>query len=212
MQTELWRRIAGGALIAAGVMTVVFWFVSPSAADPQASRDAAYYAAVSSPRYMLINLGFVGLIVLNSIGLMGLGQRLNTTSSTLAFLMALIGTVLFVAAGVFQGVVAPALAANPATQAWLRPDSALANGPLGAVFAGTGLIFAIGYVWLGLDRALKKHAPRHAWALLAVSAPILGLSPLMPLWLRMLGCAGYGLALVLLGRSLWSSPIREQEP
>ena len=138
MSIEKLVRLSGIAALLCGLATVLFWFLHPSAADPQAPHDAAFFAAVQEPRFQAVFLLFTTLILL-SLGL------------------------------------------------------------LGALFAGTGLSFAAGYLLLGIAMLRTQVFPKGAAILLMLGAPVLGLSPLMPLWARIVGCIFWGSGNIWLG-------------
>jgi hypothetical protein len=115
----------------------------------------------------------------------------------IGFLAAFLGTAMFLASGVFQCGVAPVLASNPATRPLLELDGPLLGGLLGMLFAGTGCLFALGYLMFGVTMLRTRVFPKGAAVLLMLGSPVLGLSPLMPLWARVLGCLCWG------GGNLW---------
>jgi hypothetical protein len=202
MSIEKLVRMSGIAALLCGLATVLFWFLHPSAADPQAPHDAAFFAAVQEPRFQAVFLLFTALILLSLLALAGYYVRLRESAGTfglVAFLISFFATAMFVASGVFQAAVAPALAANAVTQQLLRPDGPLLTGLLGALFAGTGLSFAAGYLLLGIVMLRTRVFPRGAALLLMLGAPVLGLSPLMPLWARIVGCVCWGSGNIWLG-------------
>lgn len=202
MSTNKLIRLSGIAAMLCGLATAVFWFVHPSAADPRAVHDAAFFAAVQSPAFVSVFLLFVALILASLLALIGYYVRLFATSGIaglISFLVAFVGTAMFLASGVFQCGVAPVLARSPATRLLLEPAGPLLGGILGLLFAGTGCTFALGYLLLGITMLRTGVFPGWAAVLLMLGAPVLGLSPLMPLWARVLGCLCWGAGNLWLG-------------
>lgn len=202
MSTNKLIRLSGIAAMLCGLATAVFWFVHPSAADPRALHDATFFAAVQSQSFVGVFLLFVALILASLLALVGYYVRLVATAGIaglIAFLLAFVGTAMFLASGVFQCAVAPVLAHSPATRPLLEPDGALLGGLLGLLFAGTGCTFALGYLLLGISILRTRVFPGGAAVLLMLGAPVLGLSPLVPLWARVLGCLCWGAGNLWLG-------------
>ncbi|HEX9941227.1 MAG TPA: hypothetical protein VGG03_04365 [Thermoanaerobaculia bacterium] len=196
-RTNLFRW-SGLANIVAGVLTALFWFVHPGLDDP---RNALL------GRWMYVNTGFITLIVLLLWGLTGLYLRQVERSGLLGFLgyvLGFIGLALFVGLGTFDAYVVPVLTADASSL--LGDTGALMQGALGKYAPITGLTFALGYVLFGIATFRAGVFPRWAAVLLALSAPILGMSPLMPAAVRLVGCIIYGVANIALGYSLWSAP------
>lgn len=195
-------RSSGAAAVLCGVLTIAFWFIHPSAADPRAPHDDAFFAALQGARFRAVFLVFVALLLLSLLSLVGFYARLRQAGGRLGllgFVLSLVGTAMFVASGVFQSAVAPVLAGSGATRQLLAEDGPLLGGLLRALFAATGLTFAAGYVLFGLSMLRSGALPRGAAVLLMLGAPVLGLSPLMPLPVRMLGCLCWGAGNVWLG-------------
>ena len=202
MPTEKLVRLSGLAAVLCGLATVIFWLIHPLAADPKAPHDAAFFEALQGARFPAVFLLFVALLLLSLVALVGYYCRLHRVGGLVGlcgFLLSLGGTAMFIASGVFQCGVAPVLAGSAATRGLLAPDGPLLGGLLGMLFAGTGLCFALGYILLGLAILRTQVLPRGAAVLLMLGAPVLGLSPLMPLWARLLGCAFWGAGNVWLG-------------
>lgn len=213
MTTDQALRSSAVAAAGCGLLTVLFWFLHPSAGDPHAPHDAAYWAALASGRFMAVNVSFLCILLLSLFALLGAYVRLMTRAGTLGalgFVLAFVGTALFIGAGFFQGFIMPALGADPATRPLLEMSGPLLGGPLGQAFAGGGMIFAAGYVLFGIAVARSRVLPAGVGLLWALSSPILGLSPLMPLWARTLGSVAWGLANLWLGVALWTGA--DQEP
>jgi hypothetical protein len=80
----------------------------------------------------------------------------------------------------------------------------LLGGPMGILFAITGVCFAIGFVLFAVATMRAKVFPLVAAVLLLLGAPVLGLSPLMPVIARTIACLLFGAANIWLGWVLWS--------
>jgi hypothetical protein len=190
-------RWSGLANVVAGVMTALFWFVHPGLDDP---RNALL------GRWMYANTGFITLIVLLMWGLTGLYLYQSGKSGGLGlagYVLGFIGLALFVGLGTFDAYVVPVLTAD--ASGLLGDTGALMQGALGKYAMTTGLTFALGYVLFGIASFRSGLFPRWAAACLALSAPILGMSPLMPAPVRLVGCIIYGAANAALGWTLWST-------
>jgi hypothetical protein len=69
--------------------------------------------------------------------------------------------------------------------------------------AVTGFTFLTGYVLLGIATLRAGVYPKWMALCLFLSAPVLGLSPLMPHLARIIGCLVFGIANVGLGWRNW---------
>jgi hypothetical protein len=210
MHRETLIRASGLAAIICGGLTILFWLLHPVAGDPSASHNDAYWQALTSGRYAAVNASFLVIIVTSLLALPGVYARQHDAAGRYGFagyVLAFIGTALFIGPGVFQAFVAPVLAADPATRPLLEQSGPLLSSPLAAVFAGGGMTFALGYILFGISIARAGRLPRAAGVMLALSSPILGLSPLMPLWARATGSAIWGLANLWLGYVLMSASV-----
>jgi hypothetical protein len=199
-----YSKFRGIAAIICGFLTAIFWFLHPASADPTAPHDSEFWDAIQSGRYSGVNALFILILLFNLFALTGFYAQNREKGGYLAFfgfLLAFIGTSLFVGAGIFQAFVAPVLAKAENTRSLLEQSGPLLNGPLGAIFASTGMIFALGYILMAVSM-LRTKVFTTLGAVLLFSAPILGLSPLMPLPVRIVGCLAYGAAHIILGRQL----------
>jgi hypothetical protein len=198
-------RLSGIPAMLCGLLTAVFWFLHPMAADPKAAHDAAFWAAMQTTTYTAVNGMFVAVLVLCLFGLVGLYARQVERAGVLGlvgFLFGFTGTALFIGAGVFQAFVAPSLAVSEATRPLLEPDGPLFKGPLTPLFAGGGMCFAIGFALFAIATLLAKVLPKRPAILLMLSSPILGLSPMMPYAARAAGSFVFGVAFLWLGWAL----------
>lgn len=189
-------RLCGMANLLAGLLTALYWFLHPGLSDP---------AAVLGRRWMMVNTMFVVLLLLNLLGLVGLYGRQSERAGVLGFvgfLLSFFAVALFVGAGVFDAYIHPVLKAHAATL--LEPSGPLFAGPMAALFGIAGVGFALGFVLLAVATIRAGVFSRLAAALLLLSAPILGLSPLMPITVRMIGSVVFGVANMWLGYAVWS--------
>jgi hypothetical protein len=203
-----WNRLMGAFGMISGALTVLFWPLHPVAADPHAPRGAAYWDAVQSGRFVAVNGMFLAIILTSLLALVGFAAKQSKGAGRLGMaggVLAFLGTALFIGPGVFTAFMLPALAASEATRLLLANDGPLLGGPMGGVFAAGGITFAVGYVLFGVATARAGVLPRAAGWMLVVSSPILGLSPLMPLWARAAGSTVWGAAILWLGFTLWRS-------
>ena len=183
----------GLANILAGLGTALYWFLHPG------------LDAVVSTRWMMVNTMFIGTLVLTLIGLIGLYGRQSDKTGVLGFIgfmLAFVSTSLFVGAGVFDAYVNPVLTAH--AKELVDPKGPLLGGPMGIVFAVTGICFALGFVIFAVSTIRAKVFPAFAAVMLLLGAPVLGLSPLMPVPARMIACVVFGMANIWLGYVLWS--------
>lgn len=199
-RTDLFRW-SGWANLVAGLLTAVFWFVHPGLDDPTKALLG---------RWTYVNTGFILLIVLFLWGLTGLYLRQVERSGFLGFLgyvLAFAGSALFVGLGAFDAYVVPALTAG--STGLLGEQGALFQGALGRYAMTTGMTFALGYVLFGIATFRSRAFPRWAAVCLALSAPILGTSPLQPAMVRLAGCIVFGVANMALG---WANANARETP
>ena len=183
----------GLANILAGLGTALYWFLHPG------------LDAVVSRRWMMVNAMFVGVLVMTLIGLIGLYGRQSEKAGALGFigfLLSFVSTSLFVGAGIFDAFINPVLTER--AKELVDPKGPLMGGPMGMVFAMTGVCFALGFLLFAIATIRAKVFPVLAAVMLLVGAPVLGLSPLMPVIVRTLACLIFGAANIWLGYVLWS--------
>jgi hypothetical protein len=189
-------RWSGLANLVAGALTAVFWFAHPGLENP---------ANALLPRWGYVYTGFIALLVLFLWGLTGLYLRQLDRLGALGFagyVLGFIGNAFFIAAGAFSAYAVPALTRDAA--ALVADQGPLLAGALGSFFMVTGLAFAVGYVLFGIASARAGVFPAWQAICLAVSAPVLGLSPVMPPLARILGCLLFGVVNMTLGWANWS--------
>lgn len=195
-------RWSGLANMSAGLLTAVFWWIHPGLEDPSNALKPLWMGS-----YML----FVALIILFMWGLTGLYLRQSEPAGLLGlvgYLLGFIASAFFVGAGAFDAFVTPAL--RTGATAMLEPDGPLMAGALGKYFMVTGLSYATGYVLFGIATLRAGVFPKWMAALMILSVPVLGLSPLMPPLARIVGCAVFGAANIGLGYENWSGGARQR--
>lgn len=189
-------RISAAAGCLGGALTIIYWWIHPPAEET---------AKALLPSWQIMSTLFIPLVICLQLGLTGLvvrsGSRLPTPGRV-GFLLAFAGLGCYVGVGTFDAFLVPYLLQE------LQPELVAMSGPLlsgalGTFFKVTGLVFSAGYILLSIGLIRAGEGPR--WALWAwiPSAPILGFSPLVPHWLRIVGCGIFGLAHVVLGYDLW---------
>lgn len=189
---------SGVAAIITGLLTIIFWFIHP---DPSLTDIAARTTEQWRFAYTL----FITLIILNLFALIGMYVRQMNERRVLNFLgffLSFIGTAIFVGAGVIDGYVSSVLALDPITIPLIGMEGPLFEA-VGPLFLVGGISFALGFILFGLAILLGSRLPRWSGLLLIVSAPILGMSPMMPELARTIGSVIYGIAFVWIGVSLW---------
>jgi hypothetical protein len=205
-EKKLPDRVFGYSAILGGIMTALFWFLHPSAADPNAAHDVNYWAAMASNQFAGANFMFVVILVLSLIAIIGIHEKFRSEAghvTVFGFLLGFTGTALLIAGASFNAFIAPILASSEATRPLLETDGPVFGGPFAGMVALGGICFGLGYVVLGykIFRGLSR-LPKYSGLMLLVSSPILGLSPLMPLALRTIGSVVWGAANVWIGIQL----------
>lgn len=192
-------RWGGLANIISGAITAVFWFAHPG-------RDAL--SPETAGRWMAVNGAFILVLVACLLGLTALYARQHDrvgALGALGFVAAFVGSALFIGAGTLDTFVAPVLSAE--APALLALDGPLFGGPIGGLFGAAGLLFGLGFVAFCVATARAGVLPAIPAVMVALGSPILGLSPLMPLTARIIGCALFGAGSVWLGLALWRRPV-----
>jgi hypothetical protein len=191
--------ISFGAIVSiiAGILTIAFWFFHP---NPDLSNLGARLLPGWSNSYAT----FILIIVLTLFALPV--QYLSAWKEFkglgfVSFILAFIGTALFVGAGFIDAYVTPVLAQSDATRFLLAMDSSLFKTLIPTLMFG-GIAFAIGYVLFGVSVIRSKKFSLWIGILFILGAPVLGLSPLMPAIARTLGSIVWGIANVWMGISL----------
>jgi len=194
----------GYSAIICGVLTSFFWLAHPVDADPTALQNEAFWNAVRSSRYILIQSIFIIILVFNLFSVIGIKVLLSDRYYTLVsigFVLSMTGLGMFFGGGAFQAFIVPAIAESQSFHPLLDPDGPLLGGSLGLYLALTGMVFSVGYILFAIAFLRSGDFPKYIGILL-LATPILGLSPLMPLIVRVIGCAAYGMAHVSIGYQL----------
>jgi hypothetical protein len=205
-----WRVAAVAALIAA-LAAAIFWPIHPLGwGHPGDPHDAAWVAAVTSPAYSLAYDLLILMVVACAVALSALTPVLAPMLTPragrwLVWLLPLwlLGFVLLASAGVFNAHVAPALAADAATQAFLDLHGPLLGGPLHGVFAIGGLLFAVANIVLAAVMARAKLFELPFAAALAIGAVGIGLHPMLGPVLRSIGFGLFALSYLRLAVACW---------
>jgi hypothetical protein len=208
---KTFQRLAGAAALIAAIAAALFWPVHPLAwAHPGDPHDAAYFNAVVSGRYtvaydllivmMLASATLYAAIV--PLLVLRVGRWLVWSLP-----LALLGYVLMAAAGVFNAHIAPALAADPATQGFLDLRGPLLGGALHGVFAIGGLLFAAANIALAVVLERGKLFEFPFAAALTVGAIGIGLHPMLGPVLRSVGFGLFALAYLRLAVACWRRTI-----
>lgn len=203
---SFWRLAAAAAVIAA-LAAAIFWPIHPLGwGHPGDPHDAAWFAAVNSPAYSFAYDVLILMVVACAVVLSALTPLLAPrVGRWLVWVLPLwlLGLTLLASAGVFNGHVAPALAANPATQAFLDLRGPLLGGPLHGVFAIGGLLFAAANIVLATVLERSKVFEFPFAAALAVGAIGIGLHPMLGPVLRSIGFGLFALAYLRLAVACW---------
>jgi hypothetical protein len=201
------RRLAGASALIAAIAAVLFWPIHPLAmAHPGDPHDAAYFAAVSSSRYMLAYDVLILMSVASAVGYAALTQLLAPRAGRwlIWFLpLPLLGFSMLASAGVFNAHIAPALAADPATQDFLALRGPLLGGALHGVFAIGGLLVAAANIVLAVVLERRRLFEFPFAAALAIGAIGIGLHPMLGPILRSVGFGFFALAYLRLAVACW---------
>lgn len=200
-------RWSGLALMGAGVAFAIFMTLHPydALAGSHGPHEDTWVPAHA--------FHFVGAL-LALLGLNGLYVRQRQASGRLGFvgfLLAFIGTAMFVGTGMITAFVWPVIAeTNPA---FVDADGPMFEDPLTqfAVQATYGFLI-VGFVVLAVATFRARVFPRWAALVLGLGIVLFGVpvDPVgpVPWFVRIVGAFVFGLALVVLGARLWS----EREP
>ena len=140
--------------------------------------------------------------VLALFGLVGLYGRLKDRTGWLGligFVLAFVGTSLFVGLGMIAEFIVPVLAVS-------APPLLDPAGPLGAsspLFPLTFLPFLVGYILLGIATLRAGVLPRWSGLLLIIAAVLFALP--VPWPVPVAGAIAYGAGLIWLGSALWGA-------
>ena len=193
-------RLGGLALCLGGLAATLFVLL----AAPEGGFIGAHlpHQATWMPAHSLHALA--GLLLL--FGVVALYATRAAAAAWLGlagFLLAFVGTALYLVTGVLTAFVMPLLA-SVAPSALEVGGALLASLPLLLIFLGSGLLMLVGYTMLAVDALRAGMLPRPAsWAVLV--GAVLGNVPAMP-WPALIAAdALWGLGLAWWGSALWAS-------
>jgi hypothetical protein len=207
MSEQTFLRVAAIAALIAALAAALFWLIHPLAlSHPGDPQDATYFGVVMSRAY---GLAYDLLIVLMAACAATYAALTPILAPRVgrwiiwSLPLALLGFVLMASAGVFNAHIAPALAANPATQDFLALRGPLLGGALHGVFAIGGLLFAAANLALAvaLERSTTIELP--FGGALAIGAIAIGLHPMLGPVLRIVGFGFFALAYLRLAVACW---------
>lgn len=194
-------RWSGLGTIVAGALVAIFPLVHPN-------HDAAgYTSAIWVPAHLTPHVGAV-LALFGLVGLLARQLERAGWFGVVGFVTAFIGTASLLTGAMIEAFIIPFMGLQ-------TPD--VVDGPpppgVGEAFMTISVLFAVGYVVLGIATARAGVLPRSVGILLAVGGAALmfgdmiatGLFGNENLW--GISFALFGAALAWLGYSLWSDPI-----
>ncbi|NET35303.1 MAG: hypothetical protein F6K19_25290 [Cyanothece sp. SIO1E1] len=206
-------RWSGAASILGGICIALFWTT-----HPWGRLDGTEVAL--SPAWLIShNFHFLGacLILLGLVGLYARQMEKAGNLGLIAFMIALVGTAMFVGTGMLSAHLWPFIAIA-------APDFVQANGPVFSLsppryvdLLVTGVLLIVGYVLMGIVTLRVGILPRMAAWLLIAGAVIFNLPPYpifsdlniaglpVPWILIVVGSLVFGAAFIWLGYALWSS-------
>ncbi len=208
---KTFQRLAGAAAVIAAIAAALFWPVHPLAwAHPGDPHDLAYFAAVASGRYTIAYDLLIVMMVASATLYAALAPLLAPRTGrwlVWSLPLALLGYVLMAAAGVFNAHIAPALAADLATQNLLDLRGPLLGGALHGVFAIGGLLFAAANIVLAVVLERSKTFELLFAGALTIGAIGIGLHPMLGPILRSIGFGFFALAYLRLAVACWRRAI-----
>jgi hypothetical protein len=193
-------RWSGAALAVAGILAALsflFHPLVPELGDMQTPRWLAAHA-LSGIAFIFMLPGFAGLYahVAEKSGALGLaGFVLVSIASALMG-----GLLLFV-----ESVLLPVASTNPAFVSLTDPASEVYRGTLALpLFLGTSLLFAVGFVLLGMTVVRSSSLPKLAGYLLIAGGVFFSLPvPPVPVLFNTTGMVLLGAGLANVGYALW---------
>ena len=205
MSSTLFTRWSAFALMLGGLLSAVVSLFHPFSSD---------MSAMLGPRWLIVhNLAGVALL-LTVPGLAGLYAYLGAKSGTLGlvgFMLASMATTLMAGLLLFiESVYLPIAASNPAFAPLADPASDLYRDTLVIpLFLGTCLIFAVGFVLLGVAIVRDGELPRFAGYLVIVGGFLFALPvPPLPIIVSIFGVLLFGSGLLSVGYAMWRSTSR----
>lgn len=191
-------RWSGVALLIAGALVAV--------AMPFHPNDAADPYAVTTNVWVIVHSLYVPAFILSLFGLIGLYVRQAEHAGVLGlvgFILAFIGSALFLVVVVLEASVIPVIAADPAGQALLDPAGPLFGGELGPILLMGQATFALGFVLTGIATVRAGVLPRWPGVLLLIGAPLAAFWPPLPQLVGVTGGVLLGLGYAWLGYAMW---------
>ena len=188
-------RWCGLAELLAGVLIALFLLL-------HSERDVASVLSIPYTAQHFLGIGAAILGLLGLIGLYAVQLQQAGWPGLIGFLLAFTGTALRVGQAFFDGVTIPLIATyNPDL---LEIVESLFIGATALIFLLTGVTFILGFIIFGIVIMRVGMFPRPGGLLLIIGAPLLGLGPLMPVYVLTIGAIVFGLGQVWLGYALWT--------
>jgi len=192
-------RWSGLAFLLSGALIALFFLLHPIGDPPPAQ------VILSTPYAAEHTLGIASR-VLNLLGLIGVYAWLAQKQRWLAligFLLASIGTALLLGGVIVDATINPVLASS--APKLLDPTSTLFTGPTEVVFLVYGLIYALGFIIVGMSTLLMGGFSRWAGIPLIVGALLVAYVFAVPWIVRVIGAVVFGLGQVWVGYAVWSA-------
>ena len=192
-------RWSGVALLIAGTLVAV--------TTPFHPDDAADPNAVTTNVWVIVHSLYVPAFILTMFGLVGLYARQAEHAGVLGligFILAFIGSSLFLVVVVLEASVVPVIAADPAGQILLDPAGPLFGGELGPILLMGQAAFALGFVLTGIATVRADVLPRWPGVLLLIGAPLAAFWPPLPHLVGVTGGVLFGLGYAWLGYAMWA--------
>jgi hypothetical protein len=195
-----WSGLAG---ILGGISIAVFVLVHPwnQFVGAEVARTTAWRIA-HSLHFVGATLTLLGLIGLYARQMQHLGQL-----GLIGFVLAFIGTAMFVGTGMLTAFIWPMVAVQAPDA--LGQDGAMFLPPAVVALVLTAVVVTLGYILFGLAMLRASVLPRWGIVLFVVGA-VLGMGPPQPLgplpWAGLvLGGVLFGIGGIWLGYALWTS-------
>ena len=194
MGTQNLIRWSGLALLVAGMLWLLSIFHPPDTLDGMlapAWGPSHYVTAVAS---VFLVFGLIGLYAYQvaKVGWLGL----------IAFILSLAASAMLTSAELFDGALAPTLAANPATQSLVNPRQA---GPFVIVIGAIAVLATVGNILLGIAIMRAGVLPRWAGLLIIIGYVFLAFGIGLPALaiISPVGIVLSGLGYAWCGYSIW---------
>jgi hypothetical protein len=202
-------NITGTANITAGILLSAFWYLY-ALLLPYQELENTLAILVTDKHWVLVNvLGVLGSLA-GLIGLTGIYIKAADgigTTGMLGFILAFLGTMLFTATLLWDTIIWPILAKfDPILLDFQGPI--YISKTFFSFFIIAGIIYAIGYVLLGITLAKSGVYPYWGSIMIAVGAPLFGLGNLfgkLQVYPRTIGITLFCIGLIWFGRILRST-------